>query len=79
MPKHRDTRFKGGELRPMPPPPCASEISNKEARDENRRLKEKSEHGIHPNILPSVSIARIWGDIMIGTAENLPCPTASCG
>jgi hypothetical protein len=37
-----------------------SGISNKETRDEDGRLKKKkSEHGTHPNTLPSVFIARI--------------------
>jgi len=45
--------------------PCASGISNKEAGDEDRRLKEKGEHGIHLVVPPRFLIARIWGDIMI--------------
>jgi len=45
--------------------PRASDISNKKTRDEDRRLKEKGEHGIHLVVPPRFLIARIWGDIMI--------------
>jgi hypothetical protein len=62
MPKHRYPRFKGGKLRPTPPSPRTGDISDKETRDENRRLKEKSEHGLHPVIPPRFFIARIGRD-----------------
>jgi hypothetical protein len=52
--------------------PCTSDVPSKKTRDEDRRLKEKGEHGIHPVVPPRFLIARIWGDIMICTAENLP-------
>jgi len=66
MPKHRGTRRQGHVLRLAPVrTPCASGISNKEAGDEDRRLKEKGEHGIHLVVPPRFLIARIWGDIMI--------------
>jgi len=66
MSEHRDTRRQGDVLRlTAVPAPRASGISNKEAGDEDRRLKEKCEHGIHLVVPPRFSVARIWGDIMI--------------
>jgi hypothetical protein len=58
MSKHRDARLHGDELRPTPRPPCAGGVSGKETRDKDRRLKEKSEHGMHPVIPPRFLIAR---------------------
>jgi hypothetical protein len=72
MPEHRDTRCK---LFPTPvPAPRASDISDGKARDEDRRLKEKSEHRMHPVIPPRFLIAPDKGDIMIGTVEDLAPP-----
>jgi hypothetical protein len=66
MAEGRDTRREASELRLAPlRPPCADDITGSETRDENRRLKEKSEHGMHPVILPRFLIARMEGDIMI--------------
>jgi len=45
--------------------PGTDNISGEETRNENRRLKEKSEHGMHPVIPPRLFIARMAGDIMI--------------
>ena len=56
MSKHRNAGRKPDELRPTPRPPGASDVSDKEARDKNRRLKQNSEHGIHPVIPPRVLI-----------------------
>jgi hypothetical protein len=52
--------------------PRTGDISEKKTSDEDRRLKEKGEHGIHLVVPPRFLIARMWGDIMICNAENLP-------
>jgi hypothetical protein len=66
MAEGRDTRREAREVRLAPlRPPRADDITGSETRHENRRLKEKSEHGLHPVILPRFLIARMEGDIMI--------------
>jgi hypothetical protein len=45
--------------------PRTNGISRQKTRDEDRRLKEKGEHGIHLVVPLRFLIARIWGDIMI--------------
>src|SRR5579862_6254678 len=60
MPEHRDTRRDGYKLAPAPMrAPQANIISDDGTHRENRRLKEKSEHGLHPVIPPRLSIAPI--------------------
>jgi hypothetical protein len=66
MPEGRDARRKRRELGLAPVrPPGASSISDDQTGNENRRLKEKSEHGMHPVIPPRFLIARTVGEIMI--------------
>lgn len=66
MAEGRDARREARELRlATVRPPGANNISGAETRDEKRRLKEKSEHGMHPVIPPRFLIARMVGDIMI--------------
>jgi hypothetical protein len=66
MAKGRDPRREARELRLAPVrSPRTDNISGEETRNENRRLKEKSEHGMHPVIPPRFFIARMVGDIMI--------------
>ena len=73
MPEHRSTRRQVYVMRLAPVrSPRTRGISNQKTRDEDRRLKEKCEHGIHLVIPPRFLIARIWGDIVICSAENLP-------
>jgi len=65
MAEGRDARREAGKLRLAPVrPPRADNISGGETRHENRRLQEKSEHGMHPAIPPRFLIARMVGDIM---------------
>jgi hypothetical protein len=60
MPEHRDARRDTYELGPAPVrAPHASGVSDDDTRHENRRLKEKREHGLHPVIPPRLSIAPI--------------------
>lgn len=60
MPEHRHARRDTYELGPAPVrAPHASSISDDDTGHENRRLKEKSEHGLHPVIPPRLSIAPI--------------------
>jgi hypothetical protein len=66
MAKSRDAWSEGREPRLSPMrPPGANGISANKPRNENRRLKEKSEYRMHPVIPPRFSIARMVGDIMI--------------
>jgi hypothetical protein len=66
MAKGRDARREARELRLATlRPPSANNVSDAKTRHENRRLKEKSEHGMHPVIPPRFFIARMTGDIMI--------------
>ena len=77
MAEGRDTRREARKLRLAPVrPPRADDISGEETRNENRRLKEKSEHGVHPVIPPRFLIARMVGDIMIWAAEDCPARVA---
>jgi hypothetical protein len=49
------TRRQGYIMRPVPVrSPRTGGISNKKTRDEDRRLKEKGEHGIHPVVPPAL-------------------------
>jgi hypothetical protein len=58
MSKHRGAGSEGCILRlAAMRSPRANGISKKETPDEDRRLKEKSEHGIHP-IVPPVLLRR---------------------
>jgi hypothetical protein len=51
MPEHRYPWPEGCELRPAPVrTPRTGGISDDETCHENRRLKKKSEHGLHPVI-----------------------------
>jgi hypothetical protein len=72
MPEGRYPRREPGELRPTSPPPCASDVSDKEARDENRRLKEKIDHGLHPIIPPRLLHRPEWGKMMIEVLKTCP-------
>lgn len=68
MSEHRDARREVGKLSPAPvQAPRAGGISDKNTRDENRRLKEKNEHGMHLVISPRLLIAPI------GAASHLQC------
>jgi hypothetical protein len=68
MSEHRDARREVGKLSPAPvQAPRAGGISDKNTRDENRRLKEKNEHGMHLVISPRLLIAPI------GAASRLQC------
>src|SRR6202012_5282419 len=55
MSKHRNAR-RDGKRRPTPP--CASSVANQETDENKRRLKDKSEHRLHPVIPPRFMIAR---------------------
>jgi hypothetical protein len=60
MPEHRNARRDGCKLCLAPMrAPHANGISDDGTCHENRRLKEKSEHGLHPVIPPRLTIAPI--------------------